>query len=84
MARPEIDDDVIHKLEKIIDSVNDIPLPADELSVNQQFLLVVDSLQQEVQNKGSNEAMYLFYDPDEDPKSYSYDDPRKGKNVHRD
>lgn len=81
MARPEIDDDLIHKLGKIIDEMNDIPLPADELSVNQQFRLVVDSLHQEVQNTGPSEELYLFYDSNEDEDIYTGSELKRGENL---
>ncbi len=60
MARPEIDDELIDKLAEIIDNVNDVPLPSDELSVNQQFRVVIESLYREYQNAKPSENLYFF------------------------
>lgn len=49
MARPEIDDEHIEKLYEIIDEATAVPLPADELSVNQQFRILVEAVYEDLQ-----------------------------------
>lgn len=43
MARPEVDDDLIEKLEKIVDESTQVPLPPEELSVNQQLRILIEA-----------------------------------------
>ena len=47
MARPEIDDEHIEKMEEIINGSSAVPLPADELSTNQMFRIIIDQIYSE-------------------------------------
>lgn len=47
MARPEIDDEHIEKMEEIINNSSAVPLPADELSTNQMFRIIIDQVYSE-------------------------------------
>jgi hypothetical protein len=49
MVRPEIDDEHIEKMEEIIDNSVAVPLPADELSTNQMFRIIIDQIYSEYQ-----------------------------------
>jgi hypothetical protein len=63
MARPEIDDEHIEKLSEIIDNSTAVPLPSDELSVNQQFRIVVEAVYEEMQRREEdNQDMKILID----------------------
>lgn len=49
MRRPEVDEEVIEMLEEVINESVAVPLPADELSINQQLRVAVTALYSEVQ-----------------------------------
>jgi predicted TIM-barrel enzyme len=61
MARPEIDDEHIEKMEEIINSSVAVPLPANELSVNQQFRIIIDTVYSELEEarEKGEDAMIL-------------------------
>jgi hypothetical protein len=44
MARPKVEDDTLEKAAVIIDNSVKVPLPADELSANQQLRIIVDAV----------------------------------------
>ena len=54
MARPEIDDEHIEKMEEIINNSVAVPLPADELSTNQQFRIIIDTVYSELEEAREN------------------------------
>lgn len=61
MARPEIDDEHIEKMEEVIDYSVGVPLPSDELSVNQQFRIIIETVYDEYQEaKKNDEKVTLF------------------------
>ena len=61
MARPEIDDEHIEKMGEVIDYAVGVPLPSDELSVNQQFRIIIDTVYDEYQEaKDEGEKVTLF------------------------
>jgi hypothetical protein len=63
MARPEIDDKHIEKMEEIIDDSVVVPLPSDELSVNQQFRIIIDVVYTQYQKaKEEGEETMLLAD----------------------
>lgn len=49
MFRPELDDDIEGMVAEIVDESVTVPLPADELSFNQQLRIVVSALHAEMQ-----------------------------------
>jgi len=56
MARPEIDDEYIEILKLIIDEARTVPLPSDELSVNQMFRILVMANYSELQTYRANDS----------------------------
>jgi hypothetical protein len=61
MARPEIDDEHIEKMAEIIDYSVGVPLPSDELSVNQQFRIIIDTVYDEYKEaKENDEKVRIF------------------------
>jgi len=56
MARPEIDDEYIEILKLIIDESRTVPLPSDELSVNQMFRILVMANYSELQTYRANDS----------------------------
>ena len=61
MARPEIDDEHIEKMEEVIDYSVGVPLPSDELSVNQQFRIIIETVYDDYQHaKENDEKVTLF------------------------
>jgi hypothetical protein len=44
MARPKVEDETIEKAAEIINESVTVPLPADELSTNQQLRIIVDAV----------------------------------------
>jgi hypothetical protein len=49
MFRPELDDDLKEKVAEIVDESVTVPLPADELTFNQQLRIIVRALHAEMQ-----------------------------------
>ena len=50
MFRPELDDDLEEMVKEIVDESVTVPLPADELSFNQQLRIIVTALHAEMQD----------------------------------
>lgn len=46
MARPEIDDEVVERIDKIIDDATVMPLPAERFSVNEKLMVLVSAVEE--------------------------------------
>ena len=62
MARPEIDDELIQKLDKIVDDSLAIPLTADRYSTNEKLRIVIEALE-EFNEKNERSHIDEVYDP---------------------
>jgi len=64
MKRPEVDDENIERLDRIINKSVAVPLPADELSINQKLRIVTTALITEIEEieKGGVDTAELVVD----------------------
>ncbi len=68
MARPKVEDETLEKAAEIIDGSVTVPLPADELSANQQLRIIVDAVYAAYKQHGDEGLVIDEYDTsDEDP-----------------
>jgi hypothetical protein len=69
MARPKVEDETIEKAAEIINESVTVPLPADELSTNQQLRIIVDAVYAGLHDRDTGSELIIDrYDTtDDDP-----------------